>query len=85
MYLSGPAKFAVLGQTFSLYDLVLCAVAVALSCLFVLSVLQAARRLRREDRPAVERAAHHTVSRLPDEQFEISQLRKELRVSTFSS
>jgi phosphatidylglycerophosphate synthase len=45
MFVSGPSKFAILDQTFS--------VAVTLVCLFVVSMLQAVRRLRREDCPAV--------------------------------
>ena len=53
MFVSGPSKFAILGQTFSVYDLVFSLVAVTLVCLFVVSMLQAVRRLRREDCPAV--------------------------------
>lgn len=74
MFVSGPSKFAILGQTFSVYDLVFSLVAVTLVCLFVVSVLQAVRRLRREDCPAV----------LSKTRYEISQLQEQLQVSASS-
>jgi phosphatidylglycerophosphate synthase len=87
MYVGGPAKFAVLGEIFSVYDVVLGSVGVTLFCLFVVSVLQAASRLRREDRPAIvskprpeikilhEIKVRDDTSRLPDGPFEASVVR----------
>ncbi|VFU08133.1 CDP-alcohol phosphatidyltransferase family protein [Methylocella tundrae] len=54
MYLSGPSKIAVLGQTFSAYDLVFCLVGVVFVSLFVVNTLKIAKRLRGEDACALE-------------------------------
>ncbi len=87
MYVGGPARFAILGEVFSVYDVVLGCVGVTLFCLFVVSVLQAASHLRLEDRPTIVRRprpeikifheikTRHDASRLPDEPFEASAAR----------
>lgn len=51
MYTGGSSKLDIMGQPFSIYDLVFILVAATLAGLFVVSMSQAARRLRREDCP----------------------------------
>ncbi len=53
MFMSGPSKIAILGQTFSAYDLVFCLVGLIFVSLFVVNMLKVALRLRREDYQAV--------------------------------
>jgi hypothetical protein len=75
MFVCGPSKIAIHGQTFSVYDLVLSLVAVALVCLFLVSMSGAARRLRREDCPGV------VIYPQYETQYELSRLQEKLQVS----
>lgn len=63
MYMSGPSKIAILGQTFSAYDLVFCLVGVVFVSLFVINTMKIAMRLRFEDGRALEGKA---MTRNPD-------------------
>jgi len=63
MYMSGPSKMVILGQTFSTYDLVFCLVGAIFVSLFAVNTFNVARRLRREDFPAVDGKARNAQPR----------------------
>jgi archaetidylinositol phosphate synthase len=59
MFMSGPSKIAILGQTFSAYDLVFCLVGSIFVSLFVVNIVKVANKLRGEDYQSVDRQTRY--------------------------
>lgn len=72
MYVSGRSRLSFDGYVFSAYDLMFGLIAIILVGLFIVSVLQAGRRLRREDGAGI---AKNEI------RYQVTRVRKPLRVS----